>query len=155
MKRPTAILLVLCASISLLAQERFCIAKDGKAATILVDENDWKGVIRAAHDLGDDVKKVTGTAAEVVESNSLTSHILPLTSIYVGTIGKSRIIDRLIKQKKLDVKIIKGRWEAYKICVVDGISLSQVVINEAPSTVSMSYPSGWVCRLGTGWLMRQ
>ena len=120
MKRTTAILLVLCASISLLAQERFCIAKAGKAATILVDENDWKGVIRAAHDLGDDVKKVTGTAAEVVESNSLTSHILPLTSIYVGTIGKSRIIDRLIKQKKLDVKIIKGRWEAYKICVVDG-----------------------------------
>lgn len=34
--------------------ERFCIAKEGKSATILVDEDDWKGVIRAANDLGDD-----------------------------------------------------------------------------------------------------
>ena len=60
---------------SLIAQEKFCIAKDGKAATIIVDENDWKGVIRAARDLGDDVRKVTGTAAEVIENNSLTSHL--------------------------------------------------------------------------------
>ena len=105
---------------SLMAQEKFCIAKDGKAATIIVDENDWKGVIRAARDLGDDVRKVTGTAAEVIENNSLTSHLLPLTSIYAGTIGKSKFIDRLIKQKKLDIKPIKGHWEAYLIDVVDG-----------------------------------
>ena len=41
-------------------------------------------------------------------------------SIVVGTIGKSRIIDRLIKQKKLDIKPIKGKWEAYVIDVIDG-----------------------------------
>ena len=40
--------------------ETFCIAKDGKAATIVVDEQDWKGVIRAANDLADDVRKVSG-----------------------------------------------------------------------------------------------
>ena len=100
---------------SLIAQERFCIAKDGKAATIIVDENDWTGVIRAANDLSDDVRKVTGVASPVVSSFAADKG-----SILVGTIGKSRIIDSLIKQKKLDVKIIKGRWEAYKICVVDG-----------------------------------
>ena len=100
---------------SLMAQERFCIAKDGKAATIIVDENDWKGVIRAANDLSDDVRKVTGVASPVVSSFAADKG-----SILVGTIGKSRIIDRIIKQKKIDVKIIKGRWEAYKICVVDG-----------------------------------
>jgi hypothetical protein len=120
MKRTAIILLVLCASIGLMAQEKFCIAKDGKAATILIDENDWKGVIRAAKDLGDDIRKVTGVAAPVVQTNSLTSHPLPLTSIYVGTIGKSRLIDRLIKQKKLNIKPIKGHWEAYCIDVVDG-----------------------------------
>ena len=94
--------------------ERFCIAKDGKTATIVVDENDWKGVIRAANNLGDDVRKVTGTASPVV-----SDFVADKGLIIVGTIGKSRIIDKLIKQKKLDVKIIKGRWEAYKICVVD------------------------------------
>ncbi len=109
--------------------ESFCIAKDGKTATIVVDENDWKGVVRAACDLGDDVRKVTGTASPVrIEEwkNGKTEEWKNgrvedgVGSIIVGTIGKSRLIDRLIKQKKLDVKIIKGRWEAYKICVVDG-----------------------------------
>jgi len=95
----------------------FCIAKDGKTATIVVDESDWKGVIRAAKDLGDDVRKVTGVASEV---KTLTTYLSPLTSnIIVGTIGKNQIIDRLIKQKKLDIKRIKGHWEGYVITLID------------------------------------
>ena len=62
------------------SKDRFCIASNGSTATIVVDENDWKGVLRAANDLGDDVRKVTGTAAPVVESNSLTSNLLHLSS---------------------------------------------------------------------------
>ena len=96
----------------------FCIAKDGKTASIVVDEQDWKGVVRAANDLSDDVRKVCGVASEV---KSLTSHFSPLTSnIIVGTIGKSRIIDQLVKQKKLDVSKVKGQWESYVIDIVDG-----------------------------------
>ena len=57
-------------------QTRFCIAQDGKTAPILVDTNDWKGVIRAAQDLGDDFRKGTGTPSEVVE----TSQLLTLNS---------------------------------------------------------------------------
>ena len=38
--------------------EKFCIAK-GRTATIVVDDNDWKGVLRAANNLGDDVRKVS------------------------------------------------------------------------------------------------
>ena len=97
--------------------DRFCIAKDGKAATIVVDENDWKGVIRAANDLGDDVRKVTGMASKV---DIRSSDGFQPSSILVGTIGKSRHINQLIKQKKLDVKRIKGKWEAYHIEVIDG-----------------------------------
>ena len=121
---------MLCATMTAVAkEEQFCIAKDGKTATIVVDENDWKGVIRAAKDLSDDVKKVTGVEAPLLSPLGGKPQIATITSpkgeagrglILVGTIGKSRIIDRLIKQKKLDVKIIKGRWEAYKIGVVDG-----------------------------------
>lgn len=98
-------------------KDLFCIAKDGKAATIVVDENDWKGVIRAANDLGDDVRKVTGMASKV---DIRSSDGFQPSSILVGTIGKSRPINRLIKQKKLDVKRIKGKWEAYHIEVIDG-----------------------------------
>ena len=118
MKRFIVFALMLWATMTAVAEEeKFCIAKDGKTATIVVDESDWKGVLRAANDLGDDVRKVTGVASPVVSGSATDKGC-----ILVGTIGKSRIIDRLIKQKKLDVKIIKGRWEAYKICVVDGRS---------------------------------
>ena len=97
--------------------DKFCIAKDGKAATIVVDNNDWKGVLRAANNLGDDVRKVSGTAAAVVESAAAPQQS---GAIIAGTIGKSRTIDRLMKQKKIDVKQVKGQWESYLIDVVDG-----------------------------------
>ena len=45
------------------AQEKLCIASQGKTASIVVDNADWKGVIIAARNLADDVRKVTGTAA--------------------------------------------------------------------------------------------
>ena len=96
----------------------FCIAKDGKVATIMVDENDWKGVIRAANDLSDDIRKVCGTASEVKTLKPQTSNLKP--HLLIGTIGNSRLIDQLVKQKKLNVKPIKGKWEGYVIDVVDG-----------------------------------
>ena len=116
MKRLYVLSIVLLSTIIAVAQaQRFCIAKDGKAATIVVDEQDWKGVVRAANNLGDDVRKVTGTASPVV--SDITSGN---GCILVGTIGKSRHIDQLIKQKKLDVKKIKGKWEAYVMDVING-----------------------------------
>jgi hypothetical protein len=48
MNKVSIITVLLCALLSASAQsEKFCIAKDGKTSTIIVDENDWKGVIRA------------------------------------------------------------------------------------------------------------
>ena len=107
---------MVCGMMAVMAQtERFCIAKGGKTAQIVVDENDWKGVIRAARDLGDDVRKVTGTASSVVNDA-----VPGQPSILAGTIGKSKIIDRLVRQKKIDVKTVCGQWESYLIDVVDG-----------------------------------
>lgn len=90
--------------------QAFRIAANGKSVSIYVDPNDWKGVIRAAKDLGDDVRKVTGTASPVFESISSEKN-----SIVVGTIGKSQIIDKLIATKKNDVSAIKGQWESFII----------------------------------------
>ena len=108
----------------------FCIAKDGKTATIVVDDNDWKGVIRAAKDLSDDVRKVTGREAPLLSpqlgGSPKAQQLLSQSGeagrglIIVGTIGKSRLIDGLVKQKKLEVKEVKGQWESFVIDVVDG-----------------------------------
>ena len=116
--RTTLCSIMMLSALNVVAQtERFCIAKNGSTATIFVDGDDWAGVIRAANDLGDDVRKVTGVASRVdIQS---TADVLP-SSILVGTIGKSRIIDRLIKQKKIDVKKVRDQWESYLIDVVDG-----------------------------------
>ena len=111
----TASLMLLVMTMSVMAQEKFCIAKDGNTAAIVVDEQDWKGVARAANDLGDDVRKVCGTACSVVSAMSTDK-----PNIVVGTIGKSSIINKFIKQKKLDVNKVKGQWESFVIDVVDG-----------------------------------
>lgn len=98
--------------------QNFCIAEKGRTAPIVVDDKDWTGVIRAARDLGDDVRKVCGTASEV----TATSNFLQKRdgSIIVGTIGKSKPIDQLIKQRKLDAGKVRGQWESFVIDVVDG-----------------------------------
>ena len=127
MKKIVTISLFLCAWIGAMAQtERFCIAHEGQTASIILDTDDWKGVIRAARDLGDDIRKVTGVASQVDLQTSNSGGLLPherknlQTSILVGTIGKSQVIDNLVKQKKIDVREVKGQWESYLIDIVDG-----------------------------------
>ena len=117
MKRVLSLSMMLFIAVMGAMAQRFCIASKGKTATIVVDENDWNGVIRAANDLGDDVRKVSGTVAAVVGSAAVPQQS---DVIIVGTIGKSRTIDHLIKQKKIDVKKVRGQWESYLIDVVDG-----------------------------------
>ena len=93
MKYKILLLLVSFGLASAMANDgRFCIAEKGKAAQIMVDANDWQSVVRAANDLGDDVRKVSGTAAIVVSVRKAASG-----NIIVGTIGKSRIIDQNLR----------------------------------------------------------
>ena len=127
MKRILIIALMVCSSVKGWAQaDSFCIAKDGKTATIVVDVDDWKGVIRAARNLSDDVRKVTGVSSQVDLQSPHSAGLLPHErqnlkgSILVGTIGKSRIIEDLIRQKKIDVRKVRDQWESYLIDVVDG-----------------------------------
>ena len=94
----------------------FRIASDGQAATIYVDPDDWKGVIRTANDLSEDIRKVSGAKPAIMEKLRHPAK----GSILVGTIGKSKIIDQLIASKKINVSGIKGQWESFIIQTVDG-----------------------------------
>ena len=126
MRHILTIILALSMLTGMAQTERFCIAKDGKTATIIVDVDDWKGVVRAARNLSDDVRKVTGVSSQVDLQSPNSAGLLPHErqnlkgSILVGTIGKSRIIDDLIKQKKIDVRQVRNQWESYLLDVVDG-----------------------------------
>ena len=86
----------------------FALVSDGLVAPIQVDRNDWPGVIRAARDLQTDIARVTGITARLgLEEPGAESNL-----VIIGTLGKSRLLDRLARQKKIDADSIAGKWEA-------------------------------------------
>src|ERR1035437_1682716 len=96
------------------SRDSFPIVQGKTAATIYVDSSDHVGVVRAANDLKADVARVTSLSPAIShEEKSLGENV-----ILVGTIGKSQIIDRLIREGKIDVTQITGKWESFLIQVV-------------------------------------
>ncbi len=92
----------------------FSILTRNVVATLFVDSADFPGVVRAANDLQADIERVTNrTAAVAHDENNLGSNV-----IVVGTVGKSKIIDQLIRDHKIDVTAIAGKWESFLIRVV-------------------------------------
>jgi hypothetical protein len=93
----------------------FVLAENGKVAGLLVGQEDYPGVVRAAGDLLSDIQKVTG-----VKPKQLSDLFAPADYvIYVGTVGKSKLINALSSRKKINVEALRGKWEAYQIEVVD------------------------------------
>ncbi|HEY1685926.1 MAG TPA: glycosyl hydrolase 115 family protein [Tepidisphaeraceae bacterium] len=92
--------------------DSFPLVQNHASAKIVTDPVDYPGVIRAAGDLNDDIHRVTGVNPQL--SSSATSQIL------IGTIGKSKIIDQLIRDKKIDVSPIAGKWESFIIQTIPG-----------------------------------
>ena len=95
-------------------ENSFPIAEKAAAANLYVDTNDFTGVVHAAGDLQADINRVTGFLPAIKHAkNSPGKNV-----IIVGTIGKSEIIDRLIREKKIDDSPIAGKWESFLIQVV-------------------------------------
>jgi hypothetical protein len=92
----------------------FALAQKGETAALYVDSNDWAGVVRAAGDLQADVNRVTGLTPKIIQKEA----DLGKNAVIIGTIGKSKIIDQLAKDGKIDVKPITGKWESFIIAVV-------------------------------------
>lgn len=90
----------------------FSIVNAKERASIIVSNNEWPGVIRAAKDLQNDIKMVSGQLPEI-----LSDRMAPM-AIIIGTIGHSKIIDQLITNKKINAAGVAGNWEATLIEVV-------------------------------------
>jgi hypothetical protein len=93
----------------------FTISSGKSSAQMLISEKDDPGVIRAFKDLRTDIKDVTGNLP-VLSVNKYRSHS---DLIIAGTIGKSPLIDDLVKRGKIRIDDISGKWESYIIQVVD------------------------------------
>ena len=86
----------------------FAIVNASSVVVIQVDERDWAGVLRAANDLRTDIARVTGITPEITRGELAKGSRV----IIVGTIGKSRLIDQLISEKRIDASSVVGKWEA-------------------------------------------
>jgi hypothetical protein len=95
-------------------KKTFLISDAGKSLPFYISSSDYPGVIRAIRDLRTDIGKVTGKIPEIrIDTIPASKEI-----IIAGTIGKSPVIDELIKKKKIDVQQVSGKWEAFQIQVV-------------------------------------
>jgi hypothetical protein len=102
----------------------FTLVNGGATPVIQVDDQDWTGVIRAAADLRADLARVTGVTPRLAHEETAIGPKV----IIIGTIGKSRLVDQLVREKRVDVTSIAGKWEA---------TLIEVVKQPAPGVESM------------------
>lgn len=92
----------------------FTLSAPGRSIPLYVSSSDYTGVIRALTDLQTDIGKVTGMQPSLINSLSTKQREI----VIAGTIGKSEIIESLIKSKKIDITAIKGKWENFLVQVV-------------------------------------
>lgn len=93
----------------------------GNRVEIYMDANDCKGVNYAANALVKDILRVSGSKAVLTSDAGLKDKdAAGKPTILVGTIGHSAAIDQLIRQKRINGNLLKGKREKFIITVVDG-----------------------------------
>ena len=118
----------LLSTISMSAADRFVNFKQGdlllnanNRVEIYMDTNDCKGVSYAAHALLKDIKSVSGATATLTsDAGFLKKADTARPAIIVGTIGHSAAIDQLVKQKRINGNLLKGKREKFIITLIDG-----------------------------------
>ena len=104
----------------------FILFDGARAASVFVETNDERAVIRAAGDLVADVQRVTGISPVLVSDAAGKTNL-----VIVGTLGHSRTVDRLAADGKLDAAGIRGQWESYVLQIVNdplpGVSRALVI----------------------------
>lgn len=118
----------LLSTISMSAADRFVNFKQGdlllnanNRVEIYMDTNDCKGVSYAAHALLKDIKSVSGATATLTSDAGFQKKAdTARPAILVGTIGHSAAIDQLVKQKRINGNLLKGKREKFIITLIDG-----------------------------------
>jgi hypothetical protein len=100
----------------------FTLASGGKPAPIFASGNEYEGVIIAINSFRADVKAVTGN-----EPTLSTNKASGKAVMIVGTLGKNDLIDKLVRDKKLNLTGLAGKNEMY---------ITQVVQNPMPGVAS-------------------
>ena len=136
MKKNVFLSMALLSSLSLSAADKFVFFQQGdlllnadNQVQIYLDHNDCRGVSYAVQALIKDIQKVSGSPASIITDFTTSSKGSASKSskgnasranILVGTIGHSAAIDRLVKLRRLDAKLLQGKYEKFIITLIDG-----------------------------------
>ena len=90
----------------------FPLVASGSGSALVVDPSDAQTVQIAATALAGDIRLVTGIEP------AIEHRMNGRPAVIIGTIGKSMLIDRLVREGRIAASEILGKWEAYGIAVV-------------------------------------
>lgn len=88
----------------------FPLSVDGNPVSVVADKTDHKGVLLAIDNLKKDIRMVTGNQPNTVAGQY---------ALIIGTAGKSTLIDKLLKDNKIEANDILNKNEKYIIKTVE------------------------------------
>lgn len=81
-------------------------------ADIIIDDNEFQGVHIAAKNLSKDLAKVAPQSGNIVLTTSVNK-ASSRSCIIVGSLPKSKTIQKLQADKKIDLSPLAGKWESW------------------------------------------
>lgn len=100
----------------------FTLISESRAAVICVEgtnapgskDGDYPGVVRAAYDLQSDIEIITGVKPVVTRAISGYAD----NAVIIGTLEKSKAIQKIASLGKINAAEIEGKWESYVVKTV-------------------------------------
>jgi hypothetical protein len=92
----------------------FILVRNAGAADVLFSPDEFKVVEIAAQDFVEDVERVTGRKPRLLKDLSQASGY----AVIAGTLGKSPLIDSLVRAGKLNLEQLRGKWESFVVTTV-------------------------------------
>ena len=96
----------------------FPLVEASGVSTICIDSNDYPVVSISAGMLADDVERVSGKKPSLVKVDNW-KEIPEGTVLVAGTLGKNRLIDRMVDKQLIHVEGLEGKWESFVITTVE------------------------------------
>jgi len=93
----------------------FTLAAAGKVVPLLASSQDYPGVIRVLKLLQNDIMQVTDVQPALVLDTIPGEQKI----VIIGTLGKSPLVEELVRDKKLNVEELAGKWETFLIQIIE------------------------------------
>ncbi|MDP2885792.1 MAG: glycosyl hydrolase 115 family protein [Ignavibacteria bacterium] len=106
----------------------FTLSASGRSAPLVVSSQDYPAVKRVIRDLQADILRVSrAESALFLDSPPKTKEF-----VLVGTLGRNPLVDELVRNGKIKVDGVAGKWETFLIQVVEkpfpGVDRTLVVV---------------------------